>query len=194
MNDATRHPLDLLPFLVNGTLSAAEREQVERHLAACAACREEAGFLRALKDGVRAAETAGPGELGWQRLQRALRQDGRSPRRRAPGWMKLALAASLGAVVLQTALLLDRSGDRVYRPAGEQTTGAVVQLRFRAQATEAQIRALLQAVGGRIVDGPGALGVYRVQLAVDPGDTGALRRRIESLRAQDAVVTHVAPD
>ena len=190
MSSPDDHPLDLLPFHVNGTLDAAERQRVVAHLAACEACREELALLEALKAGVRAADAGSPPlEMGWQRLARDMRADGR--RRSGRGWLKLALAASLLVVVVQTGLLVQRHGaEPGYRPAGVTETGVVLQVRFRPQASEAEMRALLQSIGGRIVDGPGALGIYRVRLA-EGRDAAAV---LKQLQGRPELVEHVARD
>ena len=202
MNDKQTHPLEQLPFLVNGTLAPDERGPVEVHLEQCASCRAELEFLRALQKGVRETEAqAQPGELAWQRLRRALEQESTGTDAAAtggvagaPAWMKYALAASLVLVLAQGLVLWRHSDAPVYRPAGTQYQGAVIQLRFRDQATEAQIRALLQSVGGRIIDGPGAVGIYRVALDLDATDAAALRARIEQLRARTDLVEYAGAD
>lgn len=63
---------ELLPWYVNGTLEPVEREAVERHLKACAACRYELEELRGLQAAVSSAPeaetTAGVGvEIALQR-------------------------------------------------------------------------------------------------------------------------------
>ncbi|MDE3078158.1 MAG: zf-HC2 domain-containing protein, partial [Chloroflexota bacterium] len=40
------HVTELLSPYLDGQVTAGERRQVERHLAACASCREELGSLR----------------------------------------------------------------------------------------------------------------------------------------------------
>ncbi|HHQ42366.1 MAG TPA: zf-HC2 domain-containing protein, partial [Chromatiales bacterium] len=41
------HPVELLPWLANGTLEGEERERVQRHVEGCARCRAELEFLQA---------------------------------------------------------------------------------------------------------------------------------------------------
>jgi len=65
--------------------------------------------------------------------------------------------------------------------------GALLQVTFAPQAAEEQIRALLASVDARIVDGPGALGVYT--LSVPPERADAAMR---ALQAAQGVVASVA--
>ena len=57
-----------LSALVDGELSAAERDRVHAHLAACAACRAEANELRALKKRMGGLGEVAPGDALTRRL------------------------------------------------------------------------------------------------------------------------------
>lgn len=178
------HPDELLPWYANDTLDAAERATVGEHLKDCTRCRDEVVFLRALRKGVKAVgETSAPGELGLKRL---LRDVHTKPAERS--WWRPALAAAAVVIVVQAALLATfwprESG---ITPLGGPKREGVVQIEFRPTATEAQIRALLQETGATLIDGPGALGVYRIVLdKPDPALT--------QLRARTDVVKHAAPE
>ncbi|HHO68050.1 MAG TPA: hypothetical protein ENK12_03365 [Gammaproteobacteria bacterium] len=191
MTESREHPDELLVFHVNGTLDAEERAQVEAHLADCPRCREEVEFLRALRSSMQAsAADAEPDDMAWPRLQRAIRKEktGQRPRR----WLPAALAASLLVIAVQAVMLIgERAPDSRYTLSGAGPQGVVLQLRFQPQATEAQIRDVLQRVDATLIDGPGALGVYRVRLAAAT-DAADLARRIAWLEQQTAVVSHVA--
>ncbi len=62
-------------------------------------------------------------------------------------------------------------------------------MRFAPEATEAQIRALLNEVGAYLVGGPGALGVYR--LALEERGPDAVERAASRLRRREAIVREV---
>ncbi|HEY8553718.1 MAG TPA: anti-sigma factor [Burkholderiales bacterium] len=186
----SEHPEELLPWYANDTLEGAERERVERHLADCAHCRAELELLRAVRREVKALDAAPPpGELARARLLKEARRS-RPARWR---WMPVALAASLALIVIQAAVLVSLlPGEEGYAPLGARPAqGVIVQVRFAPEATEREMRTLLGAVNGSIVDGPGALGIYRVRLAaIPPGDRERVAAAIETLRAAP-VVTHV---
>lgn len=178
------HPDELLPWYANDTLEPAERATVDEHLRDCAQCRDEIVFLRALRRGVKAVGHNVPGELGLKRLLRDVRTQ---PAQRS--WWRPALAAAAMVIVVQGVLL------GVFWPRDSGITplsapkhdGNIVQIQFQPTATEAQIRALLQQTGATLVDGPGALGIYRI--ALDKPDPA-----LTQLRARTDVVKHVASE
>lgn len=187
MSDSTeQHPLELLPWLVNGTLSGAERDRVERHVAGCHRCRAEVQVLEAMRRGVKAGPSAGAGDLGWQRLRRSLRRE----RPATPRWVLPAAVAASLVIVAQSVLLLQGPGEPAhYEPlSGPVSSGPVLQVRFVPQAREADLRALLRDSGLRIIDGPSAAGVYR--LAVEsPRDPV---QAADALGARPDLIGHVA--
>jgi len=185
----SEHPEELLPWYANDTLAGEERERVERHLAGCAHCRAELALLHAMRREVKALDAA-PGEL----VRAQLLKEARRSRLKRGRWMPAALAASLAVVVIQAAVLLSLlPRHESYGPLGARTApGVIVQVRFAPDATEREMRDVLSAVNGSIVEGPGALGVYRVRLAAIPsGDRERIAAAIETLRAAAPVVTHV---
>jgi len=54
------HASEVLPWYVNGSLSAAEHTRVEQHVAQCAACRAEMAGLRELQAVVQSESNEGP--------------------------------------------------------------------------------------------------------------------------------------
>lgn len=191
--NSIQHPDALLPWLANGTLDGPERIAVEAHVATCERCRRELAYLESLRSGVAEMENVpAPGEFGLNRL---LRDIGRQPqlaeRRR---WLAPALAAALAVIMLQGVML----AQMWTRPANIAPLGRVMpdtdvlQIRFDPRATEAEIRQALQAVGASLIDGPGALGIYRVRL--EPGVTGKsmeISQAIATLEARHGVVIQV---
>ncbi len=194
-HEREEHPVELLPWLANGTLEGEERERVQRHVAGCARCRAELEFLQALRSGVKASWAGeAPGELGWARLRAAVRRERQASGGRGRRWMPdlrvVAMAASV-LVVVQAgviAFLVGRPGGEtaLYEPLGAESR-PVLQVRFRPDASEGRIRAVLREAGVEIVSGPGALGVYSVAPVEDGGEAlERARRRLEA--ARDVVV------
>lgn len=77
--DAHREWHDLLPWLVNGTLSAAERTRIERHLAECEDCRAELALEQDLHqrmsaEGRVAYSPAASFEKLWSRIEELERE------------------------------------------------------------------------------------------------------------------------
>lgn len=157
----------LLPWYVAGTLSDPERAAVADHLRACEACRREEAWLRGVAGAVRARPLPLPApELAARTLARiAAREAG------GPWWRRLWAVREARAVValavVQAAaiafLLSPKPHQLPFRVLGRPAP-AHLQVVFRPQLTEAELRAVLQRLGATVVDGPGAAGVYRLRL------------------------------
>jgi len=192
----------LLPWYVNGTLSAEERRQVEAYLERSGHARDEVDLLRALRQQVKddAVENS-PGELGLQRLKREIKQTEQGPAASdrlagrtitvASFWRPLAVAACL-VVMVQAGVMVglgDFGGDTVTVGIASGTTGLIepqLQVTFAPDATEADIRELLQSAGASIADGPTALGIYKLRLDTA---TTSIDEALTTLRANGDVVT-----
>ena len=189
MSDAL-HPDELLPWYANGTLPPEKRDEIAAHLRGCDRCRGELAFLAGLRERVKASAAAtGPDEVGLERL---LRETRRAPRVPGIAWLRPALAAAVAVVVVQAALVawLWTREPLIEPLGGPRREGVVLQVRFDPAAPEARIRALLQKNDATLIDGPGALGVYRVRLQnVKPGDAAALAKALDDFRRTKGVVT-----
>lgn len=191
----------LLPWYVNGTLEGEERQAVEAYLERSADARDEVELLRQLRQQVKDQEFENsPGELGLQRLKREIKQvaeqqKGSGDRMTgkvltvASFWRPLAVAACL-AVVIQAGVMVGMNSGVI--PTGDEVavagkSQAVLQVTFAPEATEQDIREVLQAAGASIADGPTALGIYNLRL-VDPSAT-TVEEALATLQANDTVVT-----
>lgn len=192
--ELTHEEETILPFIVNGTASEAERKIIAAALAdqeARAAVERELAYLTSLRDGIKktgAFEESSPGEFGLQRLLREVRREGQletPPSAQVFSLRGLAVAASLAlAAVMGFGLARVTDAPAPYEVAGVEGE-AVLQVVFVPEAQESDIRALLLANNLKIVDGPSALGVYRL------GRTGGEETPLQTLRAQlaeDALV------
>ena len=203
----------LLPWYLNGTLREDERRQVDQHLSSCAACRAELDEMAQLN--VQLHEVYAAQSEPSTQIQRAVlaqvqleasapraepvtgpqRQNGLDDWFRslfAPRW---APAFAVTLLVAQLGLLLwsmtrpTLSDQVTTRGLGAPT----IRLRvvFQETASERQIRALVQGMRGRIVDGPTPDGAYVMELPA--GDQTAAQKKVDALRSQTETVRTVEP-
>lgn len=180
-----REFLELLPFYMNDTLDAGERARMDSYLTTHPAARGEVAFQQALRDEVREAVPQPDPRVGLDRILREMTAretaTGASLLRRLTNWldslasarMAPAFAAACAIVVLQTALLtglLLRQDEPYDTLRGGGIAGpeqALIQVLFRPETPESQLRDLVRRVGARIVDGPSDLGFYKLAVPVD---------------------------
>jgi len=196
MKTEDKHPEKLLPWYVNGTLTDEERRGLEEHLKGCEQCRKEVEYLKALRSQVKTtSDVASYGELGLKRLLSDIEKEAQTPRRfEFSRWQPaLAIAASL-IIMLQSLFLYNywqKSGD-ITTLSGPVHKGVVLQVSFAPDASEAQIRKVLQSVEGSIIDGPGAIGIYRVRLNMKTEKKELINERIDIIGSYSDVVIHVS--
>jgi hypothetical protein len=202
----------LLPWYVNGTLEPDERELVETHLRECGECAAEREDLRQMKAAVVQAIEDEP-VPSLPPLPRIRAQIEEEKEARLSWWARFdsgltsllqrrpvpVLIAAL--VVVQFAVLAGLAGVLYFdhRRAGvdpmigpgvlERGIPAPrIQIAFQATASEQGIRELLHQIHGRIVDGPSAKGVYRVEVILSSENAGELDGLLRSLRARTDLV------
>ena len=153
---------------LRGRLSADEARSLEGEAASRPELAAEIALMRGIVESFDAeAASPAPGELGWARLSRAIDAEPRRtavPRARRPLW-PLAASAAAAVLVWQLAAvpLLTRPGeDAGYTPVSEAPTGFTLDIAFAADAPEGAIRELLRSVGGRVSDGPSAIGLWQL--------------------------------
>ena len=208
---------ELLPWYVNGTLSGHDLDAVTGHLAGCAECSDEVARCRDLAVAVSsglsaepapsterlsrllsridAIEAAGSRSGGWReglrgRLDSFLELVQSTPT--AIRWaltLEGALAALLLAVVAwQLVLSSGQSYHTLASGADQLARGrAQIHLVFAEDTQEREIRQLLDRVGGRIVDGPSAVGAYTVQVPVPAAASDRLAAVLSTLRTDPKV-------
>jgi len=180
-----------LAALAAGTLPEPERRLVEEHSAGCSACREELAAWTKLREAeLELSEQAPP--LPPYLLTRSLaRIDEESPGT-TPWWTRLGFWKTAAAVQLALLLLLGgyawkKGAGPGYEVLGEQGAArrgeSLLDVRFNPAAKDQEIRAVLNELHARIVDGPSAFGVYTIAVR-DREAAGA----IAALRARKPVV------
>jgi anti-sigma-K factor RskA len=190
----TRQELEaLLPFYLNGTLASEERARVDAALREDARLRDQARTLEELRTTMHDTDYGqSPGEFGLARLMRdidraeAASADSGTARRHAllPWGLAVAASAALLAVSLgwvggdQTAPYLQASGD---------AEGSYLTVAFQPDASQSDVSNLLLEQGLVIVDGPSAIGLYRLA----PGEGRDVEALAADLRAQGALIESV---
>ena len=174
-----------LPWLVNGSLPARDREALLAAMRDQPALEAERRFLEHLRQAVRDEADTGPGELGWRRLQRSIQQERQSG---WDNWWKGAAIAASVALAAQSAFVwwdAERPGG--FEPMTGPSAPATpqIQMRLRPEASAADIQTLLNALDLRIVDGPSASGVYRLT-----GPAASVDANLQRLRASTALVEY----
>ena len=191
---------ELLPFYINGSLSEAERAEVEQGLKENDDLAKEAELLSKLREQVKAQpQVQSPGELGLKRLEKTIKQEkikGNSfgqfsskliARQNNNPWRVVALAACL-LLVLQTAINIQKYQSEDLTAASGATSiseTADISVTFSPEATEAEIRQLLVDLHLHIVGGPSALGVYYIYVE------GDVDKVTQVLRAQSKLIDSV---
>lgn len=166
----------LLPFYVNGSLKGDELALVEQELANNQALEQEVVFLQNLRQSVKEQELdSSPGEFGLKRLQKSVSTASLSEQKQPTSkniWRFAAVAACL-MLVIQT-VVVNLESESTYTAAGGKTKnvaqGHIVSVTFAPNISELAIRQLLIENNVAIIDGPSALGIYRLSVTENPDD------------------------
>jgi hypothetical protein len=221
LSDAGKALEELLPFYAAGVLSEAEVAQIDAVLAVdgelrrrLALVEEEQTEAILLNEGI-----AGPSTHALDRLMAAI--DAEPKRGAAAAGMMGGLAARLGGwlqaltprqaafatataalvLALQAGALVGLVATR--EGAGFQTAshgaapaapaGAAFTVIFQPDARASDIAALMERTGARIVDGPRAGGIYRIEVGDRSLDAAASAALAARLRAETGVIRLAAP-
>lgn len=196
----------LLPWYVNGTLDAATQRDIDSLINRSPLMRSEVTWLQHLRDQIQnlpdeAKQRSSSAGLDTLLARVRAEQSGKvTPlpvRNRLNVWLasprKFSVSAGLAAAVVLTQAAM--IGALLSRPPAESLTplsvpsaaSTLLQMTFKPQATEIQIRALLTSVQGDLVAGPGALGVYIVRVP-DGQSAAALAKLRQDRSAIESVV------
>lgn len=187
----------LLPWFVNGTLDADERELVEAHLQRCERCRAEVDQHRRICAAVR-NDDATP--IVPQPDALAL-LDGAAAKRRYPGHAArrrnyLPLAASVAAIGLLVAWASWRSlqprpaplYETVTSAGGEQTSlDLVVEISFREDVARDTQHAILVSVGAADISALAGEGSWKAVFPRQPASLEQVEHLSARLRSVDGI-------
>ena len=177
-----RRTQSVLPWYVTGRLDDAERAAVDKHLANCAACRED---LQAEREIAALLGSVSPdADATWRELQQRLQ----ARKRYMPAWLG-RLGWLLTGSVLTASLIAGLAMPRFLRvdyhtlgASAAEAPGNVIVI-FRPDVSERDLRSTLAASRARLVDGPTASGAY--VLRVPQIERGAILTR---LRTHEGIV------
>lgn len=196
-----REVSELLPWYVNGTISEDERQRVAAHLMQCANCRRELAQDRLVYRGMN-TETAVEyiPAASLKRLQSRLDAveaaaavgvptPSEKPDRRPMQWQGL-LVASIAMVTVAIGLLVFNQWMQLRaRPLAPKyhtvtsplarAPGEVIRAVFSPAITLAEVQAILDNAGLRIVSGPTKAGVY----SLAPNSKRSVSASLEILRS-----------
>jgi hypothetical protein len=179
----------LLPFFVNGTLQWEDKAQVLRAVGSDIDLARQAQVLSDLREAMKDdMPDYTPGELGLARLMREVEKE--EARKTIVGsWMlpSAGLAVAVALVMVLTIPGLMGDGSAVYEQASGDADTAALSVAFREDATQGAVAALLLQHNLIIIDGPSALGIYRVA----PVEGGDLVAAAEALGAETDIVESV---
>ena len=170
--------IELLPWLVNGSLTASEREAVQAHAESCIVCRRELAELDALQESIQAPAFVVPApdmrrinaridaqlerESRGQNAIAALREFFASP------WRAAFAAQTLALVVVATLWLQADTNEPQFRTLTSTEAlpaGNYLRVVFDPNLEPAAIDALLVDVGLGVASGPTERGVLTLRFA-----------------------------
>lgn len=186
---------ELLPWLVNGSLPAEERDLVEQHVRSCLSCHRELKEQQRLRAALRSQPAVHiSAQSGFEKLTRTLGGTPALPiaRRARPlaAFARFAVVGAAGVALLGMLLwLVPQPRDDRYaptfetlatQPAGETPTA--IDVIFARSITAAEMQRLLAEIAGSIVAGPSNVGRYTVRLdaaTARAADIDALLTRLQ---------------
>lgn len=178
-----RRAWEAIPWLVNGRIGDAERDQLEAHLLDCRDCRDELALQRQLRDEIRREAEPAPDaqalERLWQRIDSSAAMDGVPPAAARPRpWVRWLAAAAVIETVALAAVVGANFGAapeyRTYSSAAAAPGSGTIRAVFEANLPLGDLQQLLDRANLRIVDGPTDLGVYTLAPRADAPRDAAL--------------------
>jgi anti-sigma-K factor RskA len=196
MTDRSEFSAETIQAFILGALNPETAAQIELAMQRDAELAAEVKIWRAVrKDRALAASRSAPGDIAWARIERAIAadsnpavaNDNRASDARAfwqrpmfAPWQAAATVAVAIAGWQIAAVPMMSAGQPKGEPgyalaAGEQPTEVTLRVAFTPATSEAEMRALLRRAGGRIIDGPSAIGLYTIVFANSAAKAQAAR-------------------
>ena len=181
----------MLPFLVNGRISAQDREWVEAHVQACEECRREMETQQPLAKEMRASEApyASSEQRAfaklWTRIEASENavpvDEDVSARAAAPRrtvrWLAAAVFVQAIGLALLGVIAVNNSNSaqdfRTVTNAEARQMGPAVRLVFTANASMRDVTEILSSQGLQLVGGPHGPGVFTAAVADASSKTSA---------------------
>jgi hypothetical protein len=207
---------NLLPWLANGRIEAADREWVEAHVHTCAECRAELASQRTLATQMRDGGTPADAESAqeqrsfdklWSRIEAA--EAATTPARngqvsaatprgasRTVRWLAAAvIVQGLGLALFGISALRGPSSEfqTVTRTAPVTVDAPRLSVVFAPDASIASINTLLEHQGLTLVSGPGLAGNFTAALSADAIAAGASAESVAAVISKDPNVTVAQP-
>jgi hypothetical protein len=186
---------ELLPWYVNGSIDATDRDWVDSYLSEHPDARAELAWYRSLQTRIQESTPAVPATIGLSRTMSRIRGDRPTFVERITALlggvaMRPAVTfALLGVVVVQGGLMAGMFNqareDAVEMRVQQAKTveeGPLLKVNFAPNARESDIRLLLVSVQGTLAGGPGQLGDYYVRVP-----TGKEEQAVANLRGKPIV-------
>jgi len=213
--------IELLPWYANQTLEDDERKLVEMHLADCRDCAKEVESLKAMRKTIVEVGDSGPA-LSPFALNRALAEIEDYERTRTTTakaasvatrekkgfwakWWQPTPVFARALIAAQIVLLLALGSVSVYQyghpnviyrtssgGAMDDKASTRITVGFNDGATEQEIRQTILGIEGQIVEGPSALGLYTIQVAISRERTAEIDKVLQTLRRNTKVVRFAA--
>jgi len=192
--DATHTKVtELLPWYVNGTLSDHQRAEIDRHLGECLTCRAALQEEQRIHGLVRDQEDipVGPAYGISDLLSRI---DGKSansrPILKSPVYAFSVAVAGIAAVVAFVFFMQPIApdpGSASFKTLTDAPLSATnrIDIIFADELESAEISTIINAINGRIIDGPSELGRHTV--ALPEGSESAVQAAIEMLQRDTRV-------
>lgn len=163
---------------VNGKLDGDQQQKMQADIAQDTELANEIALLRAMKQGWQDDEPMPPADLGLARLKRDIAQEpsgqnevppaSEPPKRqRHQGfWKPVALAACLIVAVQTSVVMFQSTSDTQWSLLSGDSVASLPRLQIAPDPnmTLVELEALLHPYAAEIVAGPGALGIYTLQL------------------------------